>query len=113
MGIHGEKGVWRGPLKLADALVDEMLDRLTAELPIKAGSRVAVLCNSLGATRIEELYILYRRVSQSLGERGASIVRPLVGHYVTSMEMAGASISLALLDDELESLLVARTSPPF
>jgi len=113
MGIHGEQGVWRGPHKSAEALVDEMLDRLTAELPIGPDSRVAVLCNSLGATPIEERYILYRRIAQVLGQRGATIVRPMVGHYVTSMEMAGASISLALLDPELESLLIAPTTSPF
>ena len=113
MGIHGEKGVWRGPLKPADALVDEMLDRLTAELKIESGSRIAVLCNSLGATPLEELYIMYRRIAQVLRHRGATIVRPMVGHYVTSMEMAGASISLALLDPELESLFVAPTPSPF
>lgn len=113
MGIHGEQGVWRGPLKQADALVDEMLERLTAELPIGSGSRVAVLCNSLGATPLEELYILYRRVAAVLSGRGATIVLPLVGHYVTSMEMAGASISIAMLDQELESLLIAPTASPF
>jgi len=113
MGIHGEKGVWHGPLKPADALVDEMLERLTAELPIEAGSRVAVLCNSLGATPIEELYILYRRIAEVLDQRGVTIVRPMVGHYVTSMEMAGASISLAPLDQELEPLLIAPTPSPF
>lgn len=113
MGIHGEKGVWRGPLKSADALVDEMLERLTAELAIGPGARLGVLCNSLGATPVEELYILYRRIAEVLGRRGAILVRPLVGHYVTSMEMAGASISLALLDPELESLLTAPTNSPF
>jgi dihydroxyacetone kinase-like protein len=113
MGIHGEKGVWHGPQKSADALVDEMLERLLAELPVGRGSRVAVLCNSLGATPLEELYILYRRIAEVLGRRGATIVRPMVGHYVTSMEMAGASISLALLDDELESLLKAPVASPF
>jgi len=113
MGIHGEQGVWRGPLKNADALVDEMLERLTAELAIGPGSRVAVLCNSLGATPLEELYILYRRIAQVLEGRGATLVRPMVGHYVTSMEMAGASISLALLDPELESLLTSPTTCPY
>jgi phosphoenolpyruvate---glycerone phosphotransferase subunit DhaK len=113
MGIHGEQGVWRGPLKSADALVDEMLERLAAELPIEPGSRVAVLCNSLGATPLEELFILYRRIDQVITSRGATLVRPMVGHYVTSMEMAGASISLALMDPELEALLTAPTKSRF
>ena len=113
MGIHGEKGVWRGPQKSADVLVDEMLERLTAEVPVKADSRVAVLCNSLGATPLEELFILYRRIAEVLDQRRVTIVSPMVGHYVTSMEMAGASISLALLDEELESLLTASAVSPF
>ncbi len=113
MGIHGEKGVWRGPKKSADSLVDEMLGRLTAELPIETGSRVALLCNSLGATPLEELYILYRRIAEVLRQKGATIAYPMVGHYVTSMEMTGASVSLALLDNELESLLAAPVVSPF
>jgi phosphoenolpyruvate---glycerone phosphotransferase subunit DhaK len=113
MGIHGEKGVWRGPHRSADALVDEMLGRLTAELSVSAASRVAVLCNSLGATPLEELYILYRRIDEVLSQRGATIVHTMVGHYVTSMEMAGASISLVLLDEELESFLTAPVISPF
>ena len=77
MGIHGEPGIWRGPLKTADALVDEMLERLLGELDIGRGSRVAVLVNSLGATPHEELYIMYRRVAQVLDARGAVPVMPL------------------------------------
>jgi dihydroxyacetone kinase-like protein len=113
MGIHGEPGIWRGALKSADALVDEMLDRLLPELDVGRGSRVAVLVNSLGATPHEELYIMYRRVARVLGERGATPVMPLVGRYATSMEMAGASLTLMPLDGELERLLRAPASCPF
>jgi dihydroxyacetone kinase-like protein len=113
MGIHGEPGIWRAKLKSADAIVDEMLERLVAERPIAAGSRVSVLVNGLGATPLEELFILYRRTHHILSERGITIVQPLVGNYVTSMEMAGASISLHLLDAELEKLLLAPASCPF
>jgi dihydroxyacetone kinase-like protein len=113
MGIHGEQGVWRGPLKSADSLVDEMLDRLLADQPLTPGARVAVLCNSLGATPLEELFIIYRRIAERLADLQVSIVRPMVGHYVTSMEMAGASISLLILDDELQGLLAEPTSCPF
>lgn len=105
MGIHGEKGVWRGPMKPADALADEMLDRLLADNPLDRGDRVAVLCNSLGATPLDELYILYRRVASRLADTGIAVAVPLVGHYATSMEMAGASLTLMRLDDELEMLL--------
>jgi phosphoenolpyruvate---glycerone phosphotransferase subunit DhaK len=113
MGIHGEKGVWRGALKPADALVDEMMDRLAADYPIAGGARYAVLVNSLGATPLEELFIVYRRVAWRMSAAGATVALPMVGHYVTSMEMAGASISLLHLDDELEGLLGAPTGCPF
>lgn len=112
MGIHGEPGIWRASLKPADALVDEMLDRLLAEAPADA-RRVSVLVNSLGATPLEELYIFYRRIASVLGKRGLEIVMPLVGRYTTSMEMAGASLSLSFLDDELERLLRAPADCPF
>lgn len=112
-GIHGEPGIWRAKLKSADAIVDEMLERLLADRPIASGSRVSVLVNGLGATPLEELFILYRRTHQILVDRGIAIVQPLVGNYVTSMEMAGASISLHLLDAELEKLLLAPASCPF
>jgi dihydroxyacetone kinase-like protein len=112
-GIHGEPGIWRAKLKSADAIVDEMLERLLADRPIASGSRVSVLVNGLGATPLEELFILYRRTHQILVDRGIAIVQPLVGNYVTSMEMAGASISLQLLDAELEKLLLAPASCPF
>jgi dihydroxyacetone kinase-like protein len=113
MGIHGEPGIWRAPLKSADELVDEMLDRLLAETPEGASGRVAVLVNSLGATPHEELYIMYRRLRQRLDKEGLTPVHSLIGPYVTSMEMGGASISLAFLDDELEALLEAPAECPF
>ena len=113
MGIHGEPGIWRGPMKSADALADEMLEHLLPELELTRGSRVAVLVNSLGATPHEELYILYRRVATTLSDRGVTAVMPLVGRYATSMEMAGASLTLMPLDSELERLLKAPAHCPF
>lgn len=113
MGIHGEPGIWRGPLKPADALADEMLAHVLPELALAAGDRAAVLVNSLGATPAEELYILYRRVAQVMAARGVTVVRPLVGRYATSMEMAGASLSVMKLDAELETLLAAPAECPF
>jgi dihydroxyacetone kinase-like protein len=113
MGIHGEPGIWRDRLRPADVVADEMLERLLQD-PIEGSSRrVSVLVNSLGATPLEELFILYRRTAQRLTERGMTVVQPLVGHYVTSMEMAGCSISLLHLDDELEALLAAPAQCPF
>jgi len=113
MGIHGEPGIWRGPMKPADALAQEMLDRLLPEVELGRGSRVAVLVNSLGATPHEELYLLYRHVARALAARGATPVMPLVGRYATSMEMAGASLTLMPLDSELERLLKAPADCPF
>nr|WP_255697513.1 dihydroxyacetone kinase subunit DhaK [Pseudacidovorax sp. NFM-22] len=113
MGIHGEPGIWRGPLKSADALVDEMLDHVLPELQLARGDRVALLVNSLGATPLEELYILYRRARRVLDEHGIVITHPLVGRYATSMEMAGASLSVMKLDDELAGLLAAPADCPF
>jgi dihydroxyacetone kinase-like protein len=107
MGIHGEPGVWRDKLKPADAIAEEMMDRLQADMAVGQGDRVSVLVNSLGATPPEELYILYRTVRRRLEGAGAAIVMPLVGRYATSMEMAGASITVCRLDDELEGFLNA------
>ncbi len=113
MGIHGEPGIWRDRLRSADEIVDEMLDRLLAETPEAAGSQVSILVNGLGATPIEELFILYRRASSRLVAEGFEIVQPLVGNYVTSLEMAGASISLCFLDNEMKSLLAEPAFCPF
>jgi phosphoenolpyruvate---glycerone phosphotransferase subunit DhaK len=113
MGIHGEPGVRRGPLQPADSIADEMLKMLFADRPLVSGDRVSVLCNSLGATPLEELYIVYRIVAKSLQERGVIVVAPLVGRYATSMEMAGMSITFFKLDAELEQLLLAPCSCPF
>jgi phosphoenolpyruvate---glycerone phosphotransferase subunit DhaK len=107
MGIHGEPGVWRGKLQPADAIANEMIDRLLADMPLATGDRVSVLVNSLGATPVEELYILYRVVKHRLEGTGATIVMPLVGRYATSMEMAGVSFTLIKLDDQLEGFLKA------
>lgn len=107
MGIHGEPGVRRGKLMPADAIANEMMDRLLDDLPLAGGDRVSVLVNSLGATPPEELYILYRTVKQRLEVTGATIVMPLVGRYACSMEMTGVSFTLCKLDNELESLLQA------
>lgn len=113
MGIHGEPGIWRGPLKSADALTDEMLDLLLPELNLAKGSSTAVLVNSLGATPHEELFIVYRRIAAVLAGRRVRIVMPLIGRYATSMEMTGMSITLMPLDGELERLLQAPADCPF
>lgn len=107
MGIHGEPGIWRDKLRSADDIAEEMFQRLQTELSLKKGDKVSVLVNSLGATPLEELYILYNKVVQLIDNTGATIIHPLVGRYATSMEMTGASLTFCKLDDELEALLNA------
>ena len=113
IGIHGEPGIHRGALETADAITDRIVDALVADLGLKAGDRVACLVNGLGATPLEELYILYRRVHQVLGGLGVEIAKTYVGEYATSLEMAGASISLLDLNEDRLALLKAPASSPF
>ena len=113
MGIHGEPGVRRGALEPADRIADELVETILADREYASGSRVAVLVNGLGATPKEELYILYRRVAERLAERGLTVHRVWIGEYATSLEMAGASVSLMAVDDELAALLDAPVSTPF
>lgn len=102
MGLHGEPGVSRGPMKPADELVDLMMDRILSDLPFQSGDEVALLINDLGATTSMELLIVNRRLHQILSEKGIKIYDTVVGSYCTSQEMAGASITLLRLDDELK-----------
>lgn len=114
MGIHGEPGVrGKAPLVSADEIVDEMVQAILEDLPFERGDEVSVLVNSLGATPKEELYILYRRVNQVLKSSGIRVYHPYLGEFATSMEMAGASISLIRLDDELKELLAKPANTPF
>jgi dihydroxyacetone kinase-like protein len=113
MGIHGEQGVRRGPLKPADGIADEMLSLLLADSVLGAGDRISVLVNSLGATPLEELLIVFRYVARRFAELGVEIVAPLIGRYATSMEMTGMSLSICKLDEELEALLKLPCDSPF
>lgn len=113
MGIHGEPGIHRGKLKPADHVTDTMMSAILEDLPYEQGDEVAVLVNGLGATPKEELYIVYRRISQILEERGMSVFHVYVGEFASSMEMAGFSISLLKLDDELKQLLARPARTPF
>lgn len=105
MGLHGEPGVQRLPLETADAVADRLLQPLLAELDLEKGGRVAALVNGLGATAQLELYILWRRIAAQLAARGITVAQRWVGEYATSLEMAGASLTLMRLDDTLEALL--------
>jgi len=105
MGLHGEAGLSRRALEPADAVADELLERLLAEL--QPGGPVWVLVNMLGATPLMEGLVVLRRVAARLAERGVPLHRASVGEYITSLEMAGLSLTLAALDDELQRLLDA------
>lgn len=113
MGIHGEPGMKRESLQTADEITQRMVDAIAADLSLTNGDRVAVMVNGLGATPPEELYIIYRKVHQVLTGMGVTIHRPYVGEFATSMEMAGASITIARLDDELASLIDHPAHTPF
>ncbi|MGO7182418.1 dihydroxyacetone kinase subunit DhaK [Rhizobium brockwellii] len=105
MGIHGEPGVAREPLRPADAVTDELMDSILREMKADRSDRVAVLVNSLGSTPLMELYVMMRRVKSRLDDAGIIIHTSLVGNYCTSLEMAGASITVMHLDDELQLLI--------
>lgn len=113
IGIHGEPGIHRGELEKADQIVDRLLEPLIADLSLVKGDEVAVLVNGLGATPLEELYIMYRRVHEVLSAHGVSVYKPYVGEFATSLEMAGASISLLKLNDQRKVLLDAPARSPF
>jgi dihydroxyacetone kinase-like protein len=113
MGIHGEPGQKRETLASADEVAGRMAEAVLADLGAAAGDRVAVMVNGLGATPAEELYILYRHVHDLLTGRRIAVHRAYVGEYATSMEMAGASLTIMRLDDELARLLDAPARSPF
>jgi len=113
MGIHGEPGVRRGPLESADRIAEQLTRTIIEDLPYHRGDRVAVLVNGLGATPKEELYILYRGAHRLLTENGIDVHKVWVGEYATSLEMAGASISLLHLDPDLTQLIDAPAESPF
>ena len=107
VGIHGEPGRSREKLASANAIVDELLEAVVTDLPFNSGDDVALMVNGLGGTPISELYLLYGYAHEQLARRGINIRRNYVGEYCTSLDMAGASITLSRLDDEIAGLLAA------
>jgi dihydroxyacetone kinase-like protein len=110
VGIHGEPGRRRAKLVSADEIVDELLGAVVPDLPYGAGDRVALMINGLGGTPISELYLLYGIAAEKLAGMGITVAKSYVGEYCTSLEMAGASLTLVKLDDEIEALLEAPAS---
>jgi dihydroxyacetone kinase-like protein len=107
VGIHGEPGRRREKLASANAIVDELLEAVVSDLPFTSGDTVALMINGLGGTPISELYLLYGYAHEQLAKRGIRIGRSYVGEYCTSLDMAGCSITLSRLDDEIVGLLSA------
>ncbi|MFK5978729.1 MAG: dihydroxyacetone kinase subunit DhaL [Rhizobiaceae bacterium] len=105
MGIHGEPGISRTTLEPANAVADRLMDLIVADIEFGKGDRVAVLVNGLGSTSLMELYILHRQIRSRLCGLGVSLYQSWVGNYVTSLEMAGASVTVMKLDDQLIKML--------
>ena len=112
LGIHGEPGIRKEEIKTADQIAAMLLDNILGDMKLKRDGEVAVLVNGLGGTPLMELYILNREVHNLLDEKGIKVYKTIVGDYMTSLEMAGASISLLKLDDELKELLDAKADTP-
>jgi phosphoenolpyruvate---glycerone phosphotransferase subunit DhaK len=104
VGIHGEPGRRRAPMSSASNIVAELLEAILKELKLKAGAEVLLLVNGLGATPVSELYLLFNEAQCQLEQHGIHVARSLVGNYTTALEMAGASITLCVLDAELTEL---------
>lgn len=105
LGHHGEPGIEKGKLQTADEVVDRLVEDILKDMPIESGNKVAVLVNGLGSTTNMELYIMFRRVEQILSSKNIQIHRSFVGSYSTSLEMGGASVSIAKLNDELAEMI--------
>ncbi len=113
MGIHGEPGIKREKLRTANDLVDDLYKRIIDDSKLKANDNVAIMINSLGATPLEELYIISKRVNENLSKSNIQNSKTYVGRYATSMEMAGMSITTLKLNDNLKKYLFSESACPF
>ena len=113
MGIHGEPGIKREKLRSADQLSDDLCKRILGDYKLNAEDQVSIMINSLGATPLEELYIVSKRVHENFSKLKIKITKSYVGRYATSMEMAGMSITVFKLNDELKKYLSLPSECPF
>ncbi len=104
IGIHGEPGRRRIPLSSADDITEMLLTPVADDLALASGESVLLFVNGMGGTPLSELYVVYRQARRLLEARGVQVTRSLVGNYVTSLEMQGASVTVLRLDDELTAL---------
>jgi len=113
MGIHGEPGIKREKLKKADILVDDLCEIIFKDFELLSTDKVSIMINSLGATPLEELYIVSKRVNEIFSKLEIDIVKSYVGRYATSLEMAGMSITVLKLNNDLSKALLDHSECPF
>ena len=113
MGIHGEPGIKREKLKPANQLVDDLYKRIIDDSKLKSNDTIAIMINSLGATPLEELYIVSKRMNENLSSSKIKNIKTYVGRYATSMEMAGMSITTLKISENLKKNLFASSECPF
>jgi dihydroxyacetone kinase-like protein len=104
IGIHGEPGRTRMKIKPADEITEMLLTPVIEDIPFKSGDKMLMFVNSMGGTPLIELYIVYRKALEIAEKKGLKVVRNLIGPYITSLEMAGASITMLKMDDDLIKL---------
>jgi dihydroxyacetone kinase len=112
LGIHGEPGVSDEPLSTAEDLAETLVDGVLGDAPASGSTRIAVILNGLGCTKYEELFVVWGAVARRLRGRGYEVVEPEVGELVTSLDMAGCSLTVTWLDDELEKYWRAAADTP-
>ncbi len=113
MGIHGEPGIRRGQIQSADEISRELLGNILNDMQCETGTEVAVLINGLGATTLDEQYIVTKEVDRLLSEKGISVYKYYVGEYATAIDMAGISLSVLKLDEEIKRYLDMPAHTPF
>jgi dihydroxyacetone kinase-like protein len=112
IGIHGEPGRVRMKVKPADEIVEMLMEPIISDIPYKAGDEVLLFVNSMGGTPLIELYIVYRKAYEIATKKGLKVVRNLIGPYITSLEMAGTSITMLKMDEDLKKLWDAPVKTP-
>ncbi len=112
MGIHGEPGTHREEIKTSDEITEHLVNKILDDMRLEDGTEVAVMVNGLCSTPLMELYIVNKKVNEMLTEKGIKIHKTFVGEFMTSLEMAGFSVTLLKLDDELKELLEAPADTP-
>ncbi|BDR72933.1 dihydroxyacetone kinase subunit DhaK [Clostridium tetani] len=112
IGIHGEPGTHREELKSADEITEHLVNKILDDIKIDKGEEVSIMVNGLGSTPLMELFIVNKKVHQMLEDKGIKVYETFVGEYMTSLEMAGCSVTLLKLDEELKELLDANADTP-